>query len=221
MQSPYVPQRPAFKMPVQRTGLSALFFHLERIRRNITDRPGRALSVVIAVAVGVSIAIAIIAASNGIDSKITDLLPSQSDANAASQSIDIPTIHAVLVETRNLLTNLAIGFTAMLVGLITWVTMQQRRRDIGIALQQGEHRSTVIGELLGEALVLCFIGGLVGIALGIVLCQALQSQLTLLPLKPTVGGIIGIFPFTTLLSFAVTGIVAAFLVSRRDTSVTL
>jgi hypothetical protein len=221
MQPPYVPHRPTFKAPVQRTGSAAFRFHLERIQRNIADRPGRALSVAIAVAVGVSIAIAIIAASNGINTKISDLLPSQSAAGPDGQTIDIPTIHEVLVETRDLLTRLAIGFTAVLVGLITWVTMGQRRRDIGIALQQGEHRSTIIWELLGEALILCVVGGILGIILGVLLCNILQSQIPLLPLQPGLSDMLGIFPVTTLLSFGVTGIVAAFLISRRDTSVSL
>jgi ABC-type lipoprotein release transport system permease subunit len=221
MQPPYVPHRPTFKAPVQRTGSAAFRFHLERIQRNITDRPGRALSVAVAVAVGVSIAIAIIAASNGINTKISDLLPSQSDSGFGGQTIDLPTIHAVLVQTRDLLTRLAIGFTAVLVGLITWVTMGQRRRDIGIALQQGEHRSTIIWELLGEALILCVVGGILGIILGMLLCNVLQSQIPLLPLQPSLSDMLGIFPVTTLLSFGVTGIVAAFLISRRDTSVGL
>ncbi|HKD76533.1 MAG TPA: FtsX-like permease family protein [Ktedonobacterales bacterium] len=221
MQPPYVPHRPTFKAPVQRTGSAAFRFHLERIQRNIADRPGRALSVAVAVAVGVSIAIAIIAASNGINTKISDLLPSQSAPGPDGQAIDIPTIHEVLVETRDLLTRLAIGFTAVLVGLITWVTMGQRRRDIGIALQQGEHRSTIIWELLGEALILCVVGGILGIILGVLLCNILQSQIPLLPLQPSVSDMLGIFPVTTLLSFGVTGIVAAFLISRRDTSVGL
>ncbi|SRR5579884_1535446 len=221
MQPPYVPHRPTFKAPVQRTGSAAFRFHLGRIQRNIADRPGRALSVAVAVAVGVSIAIAIIAASNGINTKINDLLPSQSVPNPDGQTIDIPTIHEVLVETRDLLTRLAIGFTAVLVGLITWVTMGQRRRDIGIALQQGEHRSTIIWELLGEELILCIVGGVLGIILGMLLCDVLQSQIPLLPLQPSLGDMLGIFPITTLLSFGVTGIVAAFLISRRDTSVGL
>ena len=157
MQSSSGYNRPAVKPPVRRTGSVALMFHLERIQRTITDRPGRALSIIIAVAVGVSLSIAIIAASNGIDDEVRKQLDPLSSAGNFAGNIN--TIHGVLSQTRDLLTKLSIGFTAALVGLITWVTMQQRRRDIGIALQQGEHRSTVIMELLGEALLLCMVGG--------------------------------------------------------------
>lgn len=173
----------------------------------------------IAVAVGLSLAITIIAASHGIDTEVRSQLDPLSSNGNFQQNID--TIHSVLGQTRDLLTKLSIGFTAALVGLITWVTMGQRRRDIGIALQQGEHRSTVIMELLGEALILCFIGGFVGVVLGYMLCNVIHTQLSLLPLNVDPNDIPPIFLATILLSFVVTGMIATYLANQRDTSVSL
>ena len=220
---------PPIRRPAQRTGIAALSFRSERIWRNITDRPGRSMMIVLAVAIGVGLAIAIIAASSGIQTKVNTLIqpaangafpPGDAGAPAnASGGIDINTIHDVLVQTRDLLTRLAIGFTAMLVGIVTWVTMGQRRREIAIDRRQGEHRSDIIVGLLGETLLLCIVGGVVGIVFGYLLCAILGAQVPLLPLQPTPDGIIAIFPWTTLLSFAATAAVATFYAARPDADV--
>src|SRR6185437_5095227 len=93
-------QARSIKPVVRRTGMVKLTFHLERIQRNITERPWRALSIVIAVAVGVSIAITIIAASDGIDTKINSIVNGPNvNADAANQAgINITTIHDVLTQ---------------------------------------------------------------------------------------------------------------------------
>lgn len=210
---------PRLKRRRQRTGGDAMNYWLARVWRGIADRPGSSFSVVLAVAVGVAIAIAIIAASNGINTKISSLLDGHGDLSGAG--VDLGTVHSVLVETRDLLTKLAIGFTAALVGLVTWVTMSQRRREIGIARQQGQYIEAVISVLLAESFALCFLGGIGGIILGNVLCGIIQQQLPLLPVQPSAEGIATIFPTTTLLSFGATGLIAAFFASKRDVRVTL
>ena len=218
------PQR-RIKQRRQRSGGEAVAHLLSRILRNITDRPWRSVSIAFAVAIGVGIAIAIIAASTGIEQKVNTLLTgngtNNSDASLKAAGVDIDTIHNVLIQTRDLLTKLAIGFTAALVGLVTWVTMGQRRREIGIYKMQGTYRRDIMFELLGESLILCTLGGILGVILGYSMCSFIGAQLPLLPMTPSIDGVIVIFPSATLLSFAATAVIAAFFVRNSDVSVGL
>lgn len=196
----------------QRTGCVSLFFRIDRIRRNLIDRPWRASGIACAVAIGVAIAIAIIAASNGIDVKINSLLGVNGPGHAdrlRQEGINISDIQSVLRDTSGLLTRLSIGFTAALVGLVTWVTTSQRRRDIGIDRMRGAHTESVIGEMVGESFFLCIIGGLVGVGAGLLLCYLLGQAVPLLPLKPTAQEVVVIFPMTTFAAFAITAVIAA------------
>lgn len=190
----------------------------------MSDRPARALAIIAAVAVGVAIAIAIIAAADGIETKINMLLNTSDPtrAQALSQAgVNFDQIQSVLRQTKDLLTKLAIGFTAAIVGLVTWVTMSQRRREIGINRMQGQHRGEVIVELLGESLFLCVVGGVVGIALGVALCALIGGALPNLPMKPSSGGVLAIFPSTTILTFVVTAAIASFFAERSNVDTSL
>src|SRR6266566_8437523 len=127
-------QRPGIqrRSRYRRRGLEAVLFTFERIGRSIVHQPSLVLSIAGGVAVGVGFAIAIIAASNGIEREINILIGTHSKAEFNALGIDVDSLRLVLSQTRNLLTNLAIGFTAALAFIATWVTMGQRRRDIGI-----------------------------------------------------------------------------------------
>lgn len=216
-----MPGTPGLKRRKRRSGITALAYSASRAWRNITDHPWRAVTIAGAVAVGVAVAIAIIAASDGINTKVTDLLSTHGQVDLSQYGVDVPTIHQVLLQTRDLLTKLAIAFTAALVGLVTWTTMGQRRREIGIYVQQGFHRGEIITEMLGESLCLCVVGGVAGVALGVVLCGLIHGQIPLLPMNPQPSGVLVIFPSTTLLSFTATASIAAFFVRLRDISVGL
>ncbi|HEU5442000.1 MAG TPA: ABC transporter permease [Ktedonobacterales bacterium] len=210
------PPRTVPKQRAARSGSGAVSYWWYRVWRNIRDQPWRSLSIVIAVLVGIAIAIAIIAASNGIEHKINELLQTNSPDESQSlrrAGVNLDDIQAVLSTTRDLLTKLAIGFTAALVGLVTWVNTSQRRRAIGISMQQGQHREEVIVELLGESLILCSIGGILGVVTGNALCAFVNHESPLLPMQPGVGDVLAIFPATTLLAFAVTAVIA-FIFSR-------
>lgn len=187
--------RRQIKQRAQYGGEDALSFWAGRIRRNITDRPWRAFSVAASVAVGVALAIAIIAAANGIQDKIGERVPQLSDQ-----------LSPILSDSKALLTKLAIGFTAALVGLVTWINMTQRRREIGISVQHGEHRESIIIEFIGESFVLCTIGGIAGVIIGLILCNMVATEN--LPMKPTSASIVALFPTTVLLTFGVTAVLA-------------
>jgi ABC-type antimicrobial peptide transport system permease subunit len=205
--------------PARRSGISLLFYRVGRIRRSIGDHPWRAAGIAGSVAVGVAIAIAIIAASNGIDAKINYLLGTDG-ADRVDQlrqvGINVSDIQSVLHDTRNLLSHLSVGFTAALVGLVTLVTTSQRRRDIAIDRMRGIHTETVISELVGEAFILCMIGGLLGIVAGLILCGAASDAIPLLPMRPSFQDISAIFPVTTLATFAITTVIAAVLAKTAD-----
>lgn len=204
-------------------------YHLERIFRTIADRPWRAFSLVAAVAVGVTLSIAIIGAGDGVQQAVNQFLGgvrtqvdlSQPSCQDPNTGLDPCKIQHILDNTQALLVKLAITFTAALVALITWITMGQRRRDIGIAISNGERRGDVIMELVVEALILCIAGGIVGVILGAVVCNTLSSALNPLTLPFHVADVQWLFPTTTLLSFAATSVVAVYYASKPDTSVGL
>lgn len=212
----------------RRRGVKAILYRLGHVWRNIADQPIRAISIIAAVAVGVSIAIAIIAASDGIEAKVNALLNVGGTIDHAHQAaylkaagVDFDSIHQVLMQTRRLLTVLAIGFTAALVAIVTFVTTRQRRREIGIKRMNGENISGLLVELLMEALILCFIGGITGIGLGRLLCYIISLQVPLLPMSPSMNGVLLIFPWATLLSFLATFFIVAFYAMKIDTSVSV
>lgn len=207
--------------PVPRRGWRAVHFWISRVVRNLSDQPGRSFLIALTVAIGVCAAISIIAASNGIEYKINALLntsvPGQSAALKAA-GVNLDDIHAVLRTTRSLLSKLAIGFTAASVGMVTLMTLRQRRRNIGIARQEGQHQEEVVAVLLGESLVLCLVGGGFGVISGIVLCAFENHMSSLLPMRLGVPDVLAIFPATTLLAFLITVVIALILTKYVNVS---
>lgn len=69
------------------------------------------------------------------------------------------------------------------VGILTIMTISVRERtaEIGLLRALGARRRTVLGLFLGEAVVLAFIGGVSGLALGIGIAQGLHWLIPVLP----------------------------------------
>ncbi len=186
-------------------------YWVNRIMRNIRDHPWRSLSVVMAVLAGVTIAITIIAASHGIEDKINTMLDVNKPGQAArlhDVGISLKDIQDVLAATRGILSKLAIGSTVALVGLVTWLNTSQRRREIGMNRQDGMYMREELGMLVAESFVLCTVGGVLGIIAGNLLCAFVNYESPLLPMTPSPGDILSIFPVTILLTFAVTTVIA-------------
>lgn len=188
---------------------------LERAGHNLLQSPGRAIVLVLSVAAGVALAIAIIAASNGVDDKVNSLL----HVGPLPPQIHINDIQKVLDQTRDILTKLAFTFSAVLVGMVTWVTMNPRRREIGIARQHGLHISEVLIELLIEATALCLVGGVVGIGLGSLLSHGVQQVIPLLPMHPKMQDMLSVCPVVTILSIIATTMVASYFAIRTYTDI--
>jgi len=173
---------------------------------SLKKRPAQAAMLLGSVAVGVALALAIIAAGRSVQDKVTVLL----DIRPRPTQIDFDEIEDVLQQTRTLLTRLAFAFTAVLVGAVTWLSISRRRREIGIKRQFGIHVWEVLAELWAEATILCIAGGLVGVALGYLLCNIIGSQLPSLPMTLQLTDVLLVFPVVVVLSFLATAVVASY-----------
>ena len=173
---------------------------------SLKKRPAQAAMLLGSVAVGVALALAIIAAGRSVQDKVTVLL----DIRPRPTQIDFDEIEDVLQQTRTLLTRLAFAFTAVLVGAVTWLSISRRRREIGIKRQFGIHVWEVLAELWAEATILCIAGGLVGVALGYLLCNVIGSQLPSLPMTLQLTDVLLVFPVVVVLSFLATAVVASY-----------
>jgi ABC-type lipoprotein release transport system permease subunit len=223
-QQPGMPsRRPGLVPRARRSGSAAFGYRWNRIQRNIFDGPWRSFGIIISNALGVTISIAIIAAAVGIQNRINELLPSSggSGNNPCAGYVDVTTIQNVLDSTKGVLINLAIISTAAIVGLVTWITISQRRRAISLEVQAGQRRRDLIVEFLGEAFVLCVTGGTLGVVLGLIVCSVIKHSITNLPMDPQASSIISIFPTTTLLAFAATAGISAYFAANTDTRATL
>jgi ABC-type antimicrobial peptide transport system permease subunit len=205
-----------YRPPPKRPWRENIAYRTGRIRRNIVNNLWRALKTVIAVTVGVGIAIAIIAAGEGIDKKINELLNTYGSKDLNAVGIDLHTIRSVLNDTRDLLRRLSIGATVAIVGMVMWASMPQRRREISIARQEGQHRTAVMIELGVESFILCVTGGLFGILLGLSLCYFISLRIPLLPMSPTYTGVFAIFPVTVMAILVVATCIAFLLATTFD-----
>jgi putative ABC transport system permease protein len=118
---------------------------------------------------------------------------------------DMTQIAATMSSTTSIMTGLlgAVAAVSLLVGgigimNIMLVSVTERTREIGIRLAIGALASQVLTQFLVEAVVLCLLGGLLGIALGLGLA-GLASSLLDVPFSPD--------PKVVLMSFGFSGLI--------------
>jgi putative ABC transport system permease protein len=80
----------------------------------------------------------------------------------------------------------ALGSISLLVGAVGIVTIMtiavaERTTEIGLLMALGARRSTVLRLFLGEAVVLSGLGGVLGLAMGMGLAQAVRLAVPALP----------------------------------------
>ena len=129
---------------------------------------------------------------------------------------DMTQLAATLTSTSTIMTGLlsAVAAVSLLVGgigimNIMLVSVAERTREIGIRLAIGALASQVLTQFLVEAVMLCLLGGLIGIALGLTIAAAGASLLGI-PFAVTPGVLAMAFAFSGAI-----GLVFGFFPARR------
>ena len=89
-----------------------------------------------------------------------------------------------------------------MIGIITYISVLERRKEIGLRKAMGASNASIVAEFMGEGLVLGAAGGIAGALLGFVFAQAVSmnvfnSSITLMP---------WLIPVTMIASVIVTGL---------------
>lgn len=95
---------------------------------------------------------------------------------------------------------------------IMYVSVKERTKEIGVRLAQGASKRIIIMQFLFESILLCMIGALIGIPLGIIV--SLLINLSVLPATPTVWGVLVAFAAAFLV-----GVIAGVFPARQATRV--
>lgn len=95
---------------------------------------------------------------------------------------------------------------------IMYVSVKERTKEIGVRLAQGASKRMIILQFLFESVLLCLVGALIGIPLGLI--AALLINLSMLPATPTWSGVLVAF-----LAAFVVGVLAGVFPARQATKV--
>jgi putative ABC transport system permease protein len=108
--------------------------------------------------------------------KITD--PSQADFSVLNQS-DIASAAAGATQTFTVLLASIAGISLLVGGIgimnMMFTTVTERTREIGLRQAIGAEKDEIVGQFLGEAVLLTVLGGLIGIALGFAISWGLTT----------------------------------------------
>lgn len=96
---------------------------------------------------------------------------------------------------------------------IMYVSVKERTKEIGVRLAQGASKKMVILQFLFESILLCIIGAIIGIPLGVLTAIGI-SNLTVLPAMPTMWSVGVAFG-----AALITGILAGVYPARQATKV--
>jgi putative ABC transport system permease protein len=112
-----------------------------------------------------------------------------------------------------------IGILSLIVGAfgianIMFVTVKERTKIIGLKKAIGARKSSILWEFLVEAIVLCLIGGAIGIIIVLLLCVLLTSAFDFDVTLSFINFFIGIF--VSILVGVLSGIIPAWFASRLD-----
>lgn len=102
-------------------------------------------------------------------------------------------------------TGLALFVGAIGIMNITYVSVKERTREIGTRKAVGARRRTILLQFLIEAISICLVGGVIGLALSWLLCTAVAAAFPSFPLQFSVGLVI-----TGLIVSTMTGIFSGF-----------
>jgi putative ABC transport system permease protein len=102
-------------------------------------------------------------------------------------------------------TGLALFVGAIGIMNITYVSVKERTREIGTRKAVGARRRTILLQFLVEAIAICLVGGVIGLALSWILCTAVASAFPSFPMQFSTSLVI-----TGLIVSTLTGIFSGF-----------
>ena len=102
-------------------------------------------------------------------------------------------------------TGLALFVGAIGIMNITYVSVKERTREIGTRKAVGARRRTILLQFLIEAVAICIVGGVIGLALSWLMCTAVAAAFPSFPLQFSVGLVV-----TGLIVSTLTGVVSGF-----------
>jgi putative ABC transport system permease protein len=99
-------------------------------------------------------------------------------------------VKAAVATAGLFVTGLALFVGAIGIMNITYVSVKERTREIGTRKAVGAKRRSILLQFLVEAVSICLIGGVIGLALSWLLCTAAAAAFPSLPMKFSVGLVI-------------------------------
>ncbi|MBP8645387.1 MAG: ABC transporter permease [Syntrophobacteraceae bacterium] len=139
---------------------------------------------------------------------------------------DLSEITKAMTSTANMMTRLllAVALISLIVGgvgimNIMLVSVTERTREIGLRMAVGARQRSILQQFLVESVVLCFLGGAVGILLG----RGISSVVTLVlkwPTRPSLDAILAAFAVSVTVGI-IFGYYPAWKASRLDPIIAL
>jgi putative ABC transport system permease protein len=114
------------------------------------------------------------AAKEDLRSAISTAHGGKADFNVASQEDLVASYDRILSLLNSLVAGIAIAALAVGgVGIanIMYISVKERTSEIGILMAQGATKADIIRQFIAEAVILCAIGGIVGVPLGILVSR--------------------------------------------------
>lgn len=118
------------------------------------------------------------------------------------------------------ITGLSLFVGAIGIMNITFVSVKERTKEIGTRKALGARRRTILLQFLIEAISICLIGGVVGLALTFGLCLGIQAAMPSLPIVFSMG-LVNISMLVAVTTGVVSGFAPAWGASRLDPVVAL
>jgi len=141
--------------------------------------------------------------------RVRGLLPGEPDnfsveqQEAFKQQLD--PIERGIAAAGLFITGLALFVGAIGIMNITFVSVKERTKEIGTRKALGARRRTILLQFLIEAVSICLVGGVIGLALTLLACLGVAHFLPRLPVHLSPGLV-----FSALLVSTLTGVIAGF-----------
>jgi putative ABC transport system permease protein len=103
---------------------------------------------------------------------------------------------------------------------ITFVSVKERTKEIGTRKALGARRRTILLQFLIEAISICLVGGVLGLAITYALCAGVKAAMPAFPLEFSVGLVV-ISIFVSVATGILSGFIPAMGASRLDPVVAL